>query len=294
MATVSLYTRRMSPGIVFHSLAALSYAILALVLWRALASGQPLQHVNRLVRTGVLVAIALHGVALQQSIVQEHHLHLSWSLALSAAVWLGMIVFWLESLIIRIDGLLLLLLPAGAIASFLAAAFPSAQLIARASDTALRVHLLIALSAYGLITVAAFQSVLMAALDRHLRFPRELAGNPTGFAAIVGRLLDAQPPLMAQEQLLFRVIWVAFGALTLVVISGSLISYTVSGQWLPFDHKTVFTVLSWVTFGALLLGRRLRGWRGRIALRYTLTGFAFIVLAYTGSRFVIEVILQRA
>ena len=110
----------------------------------------------------------------------------------------------------------------------------------------------------------------------------------------MGRLLDAQPPLMAQEQLLFRVIWVAFGALTLVVISGSLISYTVSGQWLPFDHKTVFTVLSWVTFGALLLGRRLRGWRGRIALRYTLTGFAFIVLAYTGSRFVIEVILQRA
>jgi len=90
------------------------------------------------------------------------------------------------------------------------------------------------------------------------------------------------------------VIWVAFGALTLAVASGSLISVAASGKLLPFDHKTVFTLLSWVTFGVLLLGRHLRGWRGRIALRYTLAGFAFIVLSYTGSRFVIEVILRRA
>ena len=88
-------------------------------------------------------------------------------------------------------------------------------------------------------------------------------------------------------------IWVAFALLTFAVISGSMISVAATGKWLPFDHKTIFTLLSWVTFGILLTGRYTRGWRGRIALRYTLVGFALIVLSYTGSRFVVEVILQR-
>jgi len=286
----------MSTAIVFHSLAALAYSGLALILWRALSSGQPVIQAGRLVRLGVLIALVFHGIALKESILREQHLHLSWSLALSAAVWLGMIVFWLESLIIRIDGLQLLLLPAGAIACALAALFPQSQLIAHAGDTALRVHLLIAMSAYGLITVAALQALLMSALDRRLHFPRESAQslNNKGLWATAGRLLDAQPSLLAQEQLLFRVIWVAFAALTLAVASGSLISVAATGKWLPFDHKTVFTLLSWFTFGVLLIGRHMRGWRGRIALRYTLAGFAFIVLSYTGSRFVIEVILQRS
>lgn len=284
----------MSTAIVFHSLAALAYSGLALILWRALASGQPVIQAGRLVRLGVLIAIVLHGIALKDSILRAQQLHLSWSLAFSAAVWLGMIVFWLESLIIRIDGLQLLLLPAGALACILAALFPHAQLIAHAGDTSLRVHLLIAMSAYGLITVAALQALLMSALDRRLHFPSASAqSHPQGLAAVAGRLLDAQPPLLAQEQLLFRVIWVAFSALTLAVASGSLISVAATGKWLPFDHKTVFTLLSWLTFGVLLIGRHLRGWRGRLALRYTLVGFAFIVLSYTGSRFVIEVILQR-
>jgi len=283
----------MSSGIVFHSLAALAYAVLALILWHALSAGRPILHVGRAVRLGVLVAIALHGVALHQSILHDSHLQLGWSLAFSAAIWLGMIVFWLESLVIRVDGLMLLLLPAGALSCLLAALFPDAQLIAHASSGALRAHLLIALSAYGLITIAALQAMLMSALDRHLRYPHERAGNTNGLKAMIGRMLDAQPPLLAQEHLLFRVIWIAFGALSLAVVTGSLISMAATGKLLPFDHKTVFTLLSWATFGVLLLGRHLRGWRGRIALRYTLAGFVFVVLAYTGSRFVLEVILQR-
>ena len=283
----------MSTGIVFHSLAALSYAILALILWRALSKGQSVVQIGQSVRLGVLGALILHGIALHQSILLEKHLHLSWAPAFSVAVWLGMIVFWLESLIIRIDGLLLLLLPVGAISCLMAALFPKAQLIAHAGDTALRVHLLIALCAYGLITIAAIQAMLMSALDHRLRSPSENARQLKGLRMQVGKLLDAQPPLLAQEQLLFRLIWAAFTCLTLAVISGSMISLAATGKILPFDHKTVFTLLSWLTFGLLLIGRHMRGWRGRIALRYTLTGFAFIVLAYTGSRFVVEVILQR-
>jgi hypothetical protein len=283
----------MSTPIVFHSLAAFAYSLLAIVLWRGFSSNQPTLQVGQIARTSLLVAIALHGYALHQSILFDQRLQLSWALALSTAVWLGMIVFWLESLIIRIDGLQLLLLPAGAGACLLVALFPKEQLVAHATDPALRIHLLIALSAYGLVTIAALQAMLMAAIDRRLHFPMAAVHDAKGIRLVVGRILDAQPPLLAQEQVLFRVIWVAFALLTFAVISGSMISVAATGKWLPFDHKTIFTLLSWVTFGILLTGRYTRGWRGRIALRYTLVGFALIVLSYTGSRFVVEVILQR-
>ena len=290
---VSIYTRHMSAPIVFHSLAAVAYALLAVVLWRLFSSNQPPVQVGYFARGSLLVAIALHGYALHQSILFDQRLQLSWALALSTAIWLGMLVFWLESLIIRIDGLQLLLLPAGAGACLLVILFPKEQLVAHATDSALRIHLLIALSAYGLVTIAALQALLMSAIDRRLHFPKAAAHEANRLKVVLGRILDVQPPLLAQEQVLFRVIWVGFALLTLAVVSGSLISMATSGKWLRFDHKTIFTLLSWFAFGILLVGRYTRGWRGRIALRYTLVGFAFIVLSYTGSRFVVEVILQR-
>ena len=72
-----------------------------------------------------------------------------------------------------------------------------------------------------------------------------------------------------------------------------LFSEEVFGRPFVADHKTVFSVIAWAVFGVLLIGRRLRGWRGRTALRLTLAGFALLLLAYVGSRFVLEVVLGR-
>ena len=241
----------------------------------------------------MLIALVFHGLGLHDLVITDKQLHLNWAIAMSAAVWLGIVVFWVESLVLTADGLLLLLLPAGAFTALLAALFPTAQIVAHAAEPAMRIHLLIALCAYGLVTIAALQAILMATLDHRLHHPRESIAERASVRQAIGRMLDAQPPLLAQERLLFRVVWVAFVALSLAVATGSMISLDLSGKLLPFDHKTIFTLLSWITFGVLLAGRHFRGWRGRIALRYTLVGFAFIVLSYTGSRFVIEVILQR-
>jgi ABC-type uncharacterized transport system permease subunit len=271
-----------------------AYAALAFGLFRSLSSDSPIIKSGSFARVGLLLAIILHGIALRDTVLQEGNLRVGWALALSAAVWIGMLVFWLESLVIRIDGLQLLLLPVGTAVCLLAVLFPQSKVIAHAQDTGLRIHLLIALSAYALVTIAALQAMLMSGLNRRLHFPRQDRLAPPGaLRLVVGRLLDAQPPLLAQEQILFRLIWIAFAALSFTLISGVLISLSLSGKWLPFDHKSIFTLLSWLTFGILIVGRHLRGWRGRTALRYTLVGFAFVVLAYTGSRFVIEVILQR-
>src|SRR5258708_1667826 len=95
------------------------------------------------------------------------------------------------------------------------------------------------------------------------------------------------------ERLLFRVILAGFAFLTLTLLTGIVFSETLFGRAMKFDHKTVFAVVSWFIFAALLAGRYFYGWRGRTALRWTLAGFVALLLAYVGSRFVLEVILRR-
>lgn len=280
----------MSSGIVFHAAAALVYGVLARSLWRRLAATGNVPQGERLTRLGLLGALILHGLGLYSSILGAGALFMGWALALSAAVWLGLGIFWLESLIVDIDSLQLLLLPTGTLAAGLAAVFPQGQFVSHAGNQWLRLHLLIALAAYGLITIAALHAVLMALLDRHLHRLFACVSSRSLF----GRMLDSQPPLLTQERVLFRLIAMGFAVLTLTVGSGSVVSLITSGQVLPLDHKTLFTLLSWLTFGILLLGRHIRGWRGRVALRWTLTGFALLILAFACSRFVLEIFLQRS
>jgi ABC-type uncharacterized transport system permease subunit len=98
---------------------------------------------------------------------------------------------------------------------------------------------------------------------------------------------------MAMESLLFRIIGLGFFLLTLTLISGMLFSEQIFHQALKFNHKNIFTIISWVIFGSLLIGRVQYGWRGRTAIRWTLTGFGVLLLAYVGSKFVLEVLLNR-
>ena len=107
------------------------------------------------------------------------------------------------------------------------------------------------------------------------------------------RFLQGLPPLLTMEQLLFRIIAAGFVLLTLTLASGILFSEALFGKPMSFTHKTVFGILSWIIFAALLAGRALYGWRGRVAMRWTLAGFLSLVLAYIGSKFVLEVLLQR-
>jgi ABC-type uncharacterized transport system permease subunit len=101
------------------------------------------------------------------------------------------------------------------------------------------------------------------------------------------------PPIMTMETLLFRIIGLGFVLLTFTLISGMLFSEQIFHQALKLNHKNIFTIISWLIFGSLLLGRERYGWRGRTAIRWTLTGFVVLLLAYVGSKFVLEVLLGR-
>jgi ABC-type uncharacterized transport system permease subunit len=135
--------------------------------------------------------------------------------------------------------------------------------------------------AYGLFVIALLHATLMSFAERQLHLKGRVA-------------FPNLPPLLTLETLLFRMIGAAFVFLTLTLITGIAFSETLFGRALRADHKTVFAVLSWLIFAWLLAGRWRYGWRGRTALRWTLSGFVMLLLAYVGSRFVLEVLLQRA
>src|SRR6186713_2116541 len=106
-------------------------------------------------------------------------------------------------------------------------------------------------------------------------------------------LLRTLPPLLEMEALLFRILLAAFVLLTFTVVSGLFFSEQLFGKPLTITHKTVFGILSWFIFGGLLVGHHFRGWRGRTAVRWTVAGFVALLLAYIGSKVVLELILKR-
>lgn len=265
---------------------ALLYAGLAVYFWRAYwvsaaargtrsAMSQSFEHY------AVLLPLAMHGALLGRSIFLPDGLHLGLANAVSAILWLTVAIYWLGNFFYRLDGLQALVLPLAAVAVFLPAVMAPAAALPNTDMVVFRIHLLIAVLAYSLFTIASIHVALMALLERRLH-----DGTLT-------RDLQKLPPLLTMEALLFRIIWAGFVLLTATLVSGVVFSEELFGKAAPFNHKTVFGGLSWLIFGALLAGRHVYGWRGRVAVRWTLAGFVTLMFAYVGSRFVLEVILGR-
>lgn len=272
--------------VVAHLAVAALYLLLALRAWRSL-QGDGTARASPDWSALALPAIALlHGALLATAIFSDGVFRFGFAQALSATLLLAVLIVWGEGFFVPMRGLQLFVLPLAAVSALLPAVFHGAPVDAAGHTLALRVHLLVAISAYSLLTIAAMHGLLMASIDRHLH------GSPHD-GATLGRILREVPPLLAMERMLFRLIGAGFVLLTATVVTGVFFTESLFGRPLRFDHKTVFTIASWLVFAGLLAGRFVFGWRGRTALRWTLAGFLMLLLAYVGSRFVLEVILQR-
>ena len=144
----------------------------------------------------------------------------------------------------------------------------------------LQLHAWTALLAYATLAIAALLALMLWLQERALR-RREFHS-----------WRRALPPLVELETLLFRTIGVGFVLLTATLLTGALFVENMFAQHLA--HKTVLSVLSWLAFGGLLVGRWRYGWRGAIAVRWTLAAMVLLVLAFFGSKFVLELVLHRA
>ncbi len=144
----------------------------------------------------------------------------------------------------------------------------------------LQLHILFSLFAFSVLTIAAIQSILLFNQERHLR------------KAQFDNMTRALPPLNDSERFLFQTISIGFILLSVALLTGFLFLENMFQQHIA--HKTILSILAWVLFAVLLWGRWKFGWRGQMAVRWTLGGFVFLILAYLGSKFVQEIILHRA
>ena len=140
-------------------------------------------------------------------------------------------------------------------------------------------HILTSIIAFSLLNIAALQAILLAIQDQQLR-----SHHPK-------RLMLALPPLQAMETLLFQMIGTGVLFLTTSLFSGFLFIEDIFAQHLA--HKTILSIIAWFIFSGLLLGRWRYGWRGKTAIQWTLIGFALLLLAYFGSKLVLELILKK-
>src|SRR5206468_2338780 len=203
------------PAILLYAAASLLYAILAFHFWRTRWRGASAPRLARLERAAILAPFALHTWLVYDMLWAQSELHFGFGQALSVMLWLAVLIYWIESRFLELEGMQAPILALAAVCAPLPALFPGLAGAPYTHSTEFRLHLALAMVAYGMFTIAALHALLMTLMERRLH----------------GR--------------------------------------------------------------ALLAGRYLYGWRGRVALRWTLVGFVALLLAYVGSRFVLEVILRR-
>ncbi len=223
-------------------------------------------------------AVAAHAVVVVDTTWVAGGINLGFFSALSLVSWITSTGLVVISFLQRVEHLGILLWPLSAMAVALSPlATPDATL---SRDPALGVHIVLSMLAYSTLLAAVLQALILAVLDHRLRNRRA-----TGFVRQL-------PALRTVEKQLFWLITVGFVALTVALGSGFLffMDSLLAGSMI---HKTSLSIASWLAFATLLLGHAIWGWRGQTAIRWTLVGFLALMLGYFGSKFVLELILQR-
>jgi ABC-type uncharacterized transport system permease subunit len=214
-----------------------------------------------------------------RSIFAPDGLDLSFQHALSLVAWVTVLVAGLSGVLAKLPAVGNVILPVAALCAVAPLAGTSAHRFSYAGEYVATLHIAVALVAYALFVVAALQALLLTGLEKRLHRGLALPDD------------DGSVPLLTLERFLFRLVGAGFVLLTLTLASGLMFSEQIFGKPVTFTHKNLFSVLGWLTFGILLIGRWRFGWRGRRALYWILAGTALLVLGYLGSKFVSEVIL---
>ena len=269
------------PNLLLSLIAFVAYVLLAVYFWRAHTRGEGDAAIRGGVGHLVLIPIALHGYLLEQGIFSSGGIDLGVLNALSLIVWLTLLVYWVARFFYPIGGLQALVLPLAAVTLLLPGVFPTDHPLAHTDLLAFKAHIAVAMLAYSLFTIAMLHAVLISMVEKRLH------------QATLPRVLRNLPPLLTMEKLLFRLIGVGFVLLTLTLVSGVYFSEEIFGKAWQLSHKVIFGLISWCVFAVLLWGHVFYGWRGKIAVRWTVVGFVFLLLAYIGSKFVLELVLHH-
>ena len=226
-----------------------------------------------------VLGLVTHAALLQQTAWGDSGISLGLFDAASLIAWVALLALFLVALKRPLGYIGVLLLPLGAICALASVLWTGERPWSDPTNIGFQTHVTTSVTAYGVLLLAACQSLLVAFQQDRLAKRRP------------GGVLRVLPPLTTQESLLFQLLGVGFFLLSLSLASGLVFVDDLMVQHLA--HKTLLATLAWVIFAVLLWGRWRRGWRGRTAMRLVLAGFITLVLAYFGSKIVLELLLDR-
>ena len=254
----------------------ISYASATTLIIRELSAGQPQR---RLAMYLAWIGAAFHSLYLIMIFQQHHDFNFSFFNAAALVALFIVLILQLTILDKPLKKLGIAIFPLAAILLGLDMVFPEKIHPLSAHNWQMNSHILTSIIAFSLLNIAALQAVLLAIQDKQLK-----SHHPK-------RLMLALPPLQAMETLLFKMIAGGVFFLTLSLFSGFIFIADLFAQHLV--HKTVLSIFAWVIFSGLLFGRIRYGWRGSTTIHWTLTGFVLLLLAYFGSKLVLELILHK-
>ncbi|WP_116365714.1 cytochrome C assembly family protein [Parahaliea mediterranea] len=234
---------------------------------------------SRMPVTVAVLAMACHAVVAWDSISAADGVHLGFY-RVAALVFLAVNTVCVAAILLKrpLHNLLLVIFPLSAVAVMVSSLGPQTESGSQLGH-GLLVHVASSILAYAVLTLAAVQAGVLAVQDRqlHERHP--------------GGIVRWLPPLQRMESMLFELLWVGVILLSVAIVTGFLFVEDLFAQHLV--HKTVLSLVAWLTFSTLLWGHYQLGWRSQTAVRLTLAGFLSLMLAFFGSKLVLELILQR-
>ena len=230
----------------------------------------------------ISLAALLHGISLYLTLSPINLQTMPLGNGLSIAGWVSVLIYIVTSLIRRVISSGLIVLPIGLVA-FLISLFLSEQSINPDHPlSGAGWHIALAIPTYGVLCVAFAQAILIIMQDRILHSPSR------------GAMMTKLPAMQTMESNLFWLTLVGFCLMTINLGFGMVSSMKSSGYFLQFNHHILLSIAAWICFGCLLIGRRIAGWRGQVAAKWTIAAFTILILAYFGTRIVKDVILSNS
>ncbi|MDH5633023.1 MAG: cytochrome c biogenesis protein CcsA [Gammaproteobacteria bacterium] len=270
------------PQIIYISITSIFYILACTLIIRTLWLARPLGKQGKKALVAALAAgLLFHAGALYHSLHSDAGLNLALTSAASLVSWTIILLYTLALIRYPIENLGLGILPITLVCLVSQLLWPSLHALPIQNSMAQASHITVSLLAYALLSLAAAQSCVVMVQEYKLRHK-----HPGGF-------MHALPPVQLMEKLMVQLVAIGFVLLTFTVISGLFFSQEIFGKPFKITHHNLLSIMAWLVYGSFLLGRWRFGWRGKIAIRWVLIGSALLVLGYLGTKFVVEIVLNR-
>ncbi|BAS67798.1 MAG: cytochrome C biogenesis protein [Gammaproteobacteria bacterium] len=255
-----------------------AYLIATLLLMQFFTKNNPQHRHQKSVFLLISYAVIAHALTFTSFWATSGGVFFGFANSASFIAWVVAILLFLSSISKPVHALGILVYPLVALLLVFNILFPDATPAVKTISLSIASHVFLSITAYALLALAVCQSILLKIQERHLH-----TNNINGF-------INKLPPLQTMEALLFQNIRIGFYLLTLSLVTGFIFIDDIFSQHLV--HKTVLSLIAWIVFAVLVFGRKVFGWRGKQAIITTQVGFGILLVAYYGSKFVLERLLS--